>query len=82
MTIILSVAKDGLQSYLDKTYSRSSIKISKELLDKFDFFSKMSSTHTFDIWTLYATIPRENRKISWKQIINNIFKFLSNITSL
>ena len=67
MTIILSVVKDGLQSYLDKTYSRSSIKISKELLDNLDshsFFSKMSSTHTFDLWTLYATIPRENRKIS------------------
>jgi hypothetical protein len=61
MTIILSVVKDGLQSYLDKTYSRSNIKNSMELLDNFDSHSfwKMSSTQTLDIWTLYATIPHE-----------------------
>lgn len=58
----LSIVKDGLQSYFDKTYSRSSIKYSKELLDHFysRSFSKMSSTETFDFCTLYATIPREN----------------------
>ena len=45
-----------------KTYSRSSIKNSKELLDNFDSrsCSNMSSTETFDFCTLYATIPREN----------------------
>ena len=45
-----------------KTYSRSSINNSKELLDNFDSrsCSNTSSTETFDLCTLYATIPREN----------------------
>jgi microcystin degradation protein MlrC len=58
-----------------KTYSRSNIKNSMELLDNFDSHSfwKMSSTQTLDIWTLYATIPHEKWKISLKQIIHNIY---------
>ncbi|KAJ8299058.1 hypothetical protein KUTeg_023118 [Tegillarca granosa] len=78
LTQILTVFKDGLQTYSDRVYSTSGInqmwilKNSKELLDHFvsNTLSSVKSIKTFDISTLYTTIPHAKLKECLKQIIH------------
>ncbi|KAJ8314953.1 hypothetical protein KUTeg_007103 [Tegillarca granosa] len=82
LTQILTVVKDGLQTYSDKVYSTSGINqmwilsSSKELLDHFvsNTLSSVKSIKSFDFSTLYTTIPHAKLKERLKQIIH--FSFL------
>ena len=81
LTQILTVVKEGLQSYSDKVYSTSGInqmwilKNSKELLEHLasNTLSLVKSIKTFDFSTLYTTIPHSKLKERLKQIIHLSF---------
>jgi hypothetical protein len=79
--MILSAVKEGQQKYCETVYSRSGInhmwilKNSKDLLDniKSRSFSQVSSINTFDLSTLYTTLPHDKLKTRLKETIHKAF---------
>ena len=83
LTKLLTHIKQGLQKYCETAYSRSGInqmwilKNSKELLEhlKSPTFNRVTSIKSFDISTLYTTIPHQKLKDRLTSIIRNAFIF-------
>ena len=81
LTKILSAVKEGQQKYCETVYSRCGInhmwilKNSKDLLDnlKSRSFSQVSSIKTFDLSTLYTTLPHGKLKTRLKETIHKAF---------
>ena len=81
LTKLLTHIKQCLQKYCKTAYSRSGInqmwilKISKELLDhlKSPNFNLITNIKSFDISTLYTTIPHQKLKSRIASIIRNSF---------
>ena len=81
LTKILSAAKEGQQNYCETVYSRSGVnhkwilKNSKDFLDNLisRSFSRVSSINTFDLLTLYTTIPHDKLKTRLKETIHKAF---------
>ena len=81
ITTILTVVKEDLQRYCSITYARSVVNQmwilinSKELLDnlKAKACLKINSIKSFDFTTLYTTIPHDNLKSKFKEIVNQCF---------
>ena len=79
LTKILTVIKDGLETYSDTAFSRNGInqmwilKNSKTLLDNFKSRSlrKVSSISTYDFSTLYTTIPHSKLKSRLESLIKD-----------
>ena len=83
LTKLLTHIKQGLQKYCETAYSRSGInqmwilKNSKELLEhlKSPAFNHVTSIKSFDLSTLYTTIPHQKLKERLTSIIRNAFIF-------
>ena len=75
----MSALKEGLHSYCDNVYSRSSINqmwtLNNSTTDLQDNFTSRTFSQTFDFSTLYTTIPHEKLNIRLKEIIHNAFYF-------
>ena len=79
LTKILTVIKDGLQTYSDTAFSRNGInqmwilKNSKTLLDnlKSRSLKTVSSISTYDFSTLYTTIPHVQLKSRLASLIKD-----------
>ena len=90
LTFILSAVKTGLQSYCYSSYSRDGVnqmwilKNSKDLLEYIQSrsLSSWNSIKTFDISTLYTTIPQSKLKDRLKELVQLCFikkKIMANI---
>ena len=83
LTKLLTHIKLGLQKYCETAYSRSGInqmwilKNSKELLEhlKSPTFNHVTSIKSFDLSTLYTTIPHQKLKDRLTSITRNAFIF-------
>jgi hypothetical protein len=81
LTCILSAVKTGLQSYYDTSYSRGGVnqmwilKNSKDLLEYIQSRSLSSCNiiKTFDISTIYTTIPHSKLKDKLRKLIQLCF---------
>jgi hypothetical protein len=80
LTCILSAVKTGLQSYCDTSYSRGGVnqlwilKNSKDLLEYIQSRSlSCNSIKTFDLSTLYTTIPHSKRKNKLREFGPTVF---------
>jgi hypothetical protein len=77
----LSAVKTGHQSYRDTSYSRGSVnqiwilKNSKDLLEYMQsrFLSSYNSIKTFDLSTLYTTIPPPKLKYRLRELVQLCF---------
>ena len=82
LTSILTAVKEGLKKYCDVIYSHSGInqmwilKNSKELLDNLQSHSLISihSIKTYDLSTLYTTIPHTKLKSRLSELIKIAFR--------
>ena len=79
LTKILSAVKEGQQKYCETVYSRRGInhmwilKNSKDLLDNLKSRSFPQVSKTFDLSTLYTTLPHDKLKTRLKEIIHKAF---------
>ena len=79
--IIISKIKDGLKRYTYTIYSRNSVnqiwilQNSKELLEHLisKVLSKISAIKTFELYTLYTTIPHRQLKYRLSDLVRSTF---------